>query len=49
MSEKSSALVLAATPIGDDDDASPALLEALRGADAIVAEDTRRAQRLSLG
>lgn len=46
MSEKSSSLVLAATPIGDDDDASPALLEALRGADAIVAEDTRRAQRL---
>lgn len=46
MSEKSSALVLAATPIGDDDDASPALLKALRGADAIVAEDTRRAQRL---
>ncbi len=46
MSEKSSSLVLAATPIGDDDGASPALLEALRGADAIVAEDTRRAQRL---
>ncbi|HVK43955.1 MAG TPA: 16S rRNA (cytidine(1402)-2'-O)-methyltransferase [Micropruina sp.] len=35
-------LVLAGTPIGHSEDASPALLEALIGADVIAAEDTRR-------
>ena len=35
-------LVLAATPIGDVTDASPALREALLAADVIAAEDTRR-------
>ena len=44
--DSSGVLVLAATPIGDDADASPALLRALGEADVIVAEDTRRAQRL---
>jgi 16S rRNA (cytidine1402-2'-O)-methyltransferase len=45
-------LVLAATPIGDRRDASPALFDALRTADVIAAEDTRRfrdlARRLDL-
>jgi 16S rRNA (cytidine1402-2'-O)-methyltransferase len=40
-------LVLAATPIGDPDDASPRLLEALRTADVVAAEDTRRLRRLA--
>lgn len=35
-------LVLAATPIGDVEDASPALRRALLAADVIAAEDTRR-------
>jgi 16S rRNA (cytidine1402-2'-O)-methyltransferase len=35
-------LVLAGTPIGHADDASPALLQALTDADVIAAEDTRR-------
>jgi 16S rRNA (cytidine1402-2'-O)-methyltransferase len=39
-------VVLAATPIGDVDDASPRLLTALRSADIIAAEDTRRLRRL---
>jgi 16S rRNA (cytidine1402-2'-O)-methyltransferase len=39
-------VVLAATPIGDVDDASPRLLAELRGADVIAAEDTRRLRRL---
>lgn len=39
-------LVLAATPIGDVADASPALLRALEGADVIAAEDTRRLRDL---
>ncbi|MDN5763496.1 MAG: 16S rRNA (cytidine(1402)-2'-O)-methyltransferase [Microlunatus sp.] len=39
-------LVLAATPIGDLADASPALIRALTGADLIAAEDTRRLRRL---
>ncbi len=39
-------VVLAATPIGDTDDASPRLLAELRGADVIAAEDTRRLRRL---
>ena len=39
-------LVLAGTPIGNVDDASPALREALATADVIAAEDTRRLQGL---
>jgi 16S rRNA (cytidine1402-2'-O)-methyltransferase len=39
-------LVLAATPIGNVDDASPRLREALASADVIAAEDTRRLRRL---
>lgn len=40
-------LVLAATPIGDVQDASPALLRALTTADLIAAEDTRRLKALA--
>ncbi len=39
-------LVLAATPIGDSRDASPRLLEELRTAPIIAAEDTRRLRKL---
>ena len=39
-------LVLAATPIGDVQDASPRLRAALRDADVIAAEDTRRLRSL---
>ncbi len=39
-------LVLAGTPIGNLDDASPALRQALVSADVIAAEDTRRLQGL---
>ncbi|MCW2810918.1 MAG: rsmI [Friedmanniella sp.] len=39
-------VVLAGTPIGDTEDASPRLLAELRGADVIAAEDTRRLRRL---
>jgi 16S rRNA (cytidine1402-2'-O)-methyltransferase len=39
-------LVLAGTPIGDSRDASPALCEALAGAEIIAAEDTRRLRTL---
>lgn len=35
-------VVLAATPIGNHDDASPRLVAALTGADVVAAEDTRR-------
>lgn len=35
-------IVLAATPIGNDGDASPRLVAELQGADVIAAEDTRR-------
>ncbi len=35
-------VVLAATPIGNPDDASPRLVAALAGADVVAAEDTRR-------
>ncbi len=35
-------VLLAATPIGDTDDAPPRLLQALESADVIAAEDTRR-------
>jgi len=40
-------LVLAATPIGDVADASPALVRALEHADVIAAEDTRRLRALA--
>jgi 16S rRNA (cytidine1402-2'-O)-methyltransferase len=40
-------LVLAATPLGDVGDASMRLVEALRTADVIAAEDTRRLRRLT--
>ncbi|NNG37710.1 16S rRNA (cytidine(1402)-2'-O)-methyltransferase [Flexivirga sp. ID2601S] len=39
-------LVLAATPIGDPQDAAPRLATELAGADVIAAEDTRRLRRL---
>ena len=39
-------MVLAATPIGDPDDASPRLRAELARADVIAAEDTRRLRRL---
>ncbi len=39
-------LVLAATPIGNSDDASPRLVRELSQADVIAAEDTRRLSRL---
>ena len=42
-----SALVLAATPIGDARDASPRLLDELATADVVAAEDTRRLRRLT--
>lgn len=40
-------LVLAATPIGNVNDASPRLLDLLTSADVVAAEDTRRLQRLA--
>jgi 16S rRNA (cytidine1402-2'-O)-methyltransferase len=40
-------LVVAATPIGDPEDASPRLRRALENADVIAAEDTRRVRRLA--
>jgi 16S rRNA (cytidine1402-2'-O)-methyltransferase len=40
-------LVLAATPIGNPDDASPRLRDALATADVVAAEDTRRLRRLA--
>lgn len=42
-------LVLASTPIGDLEDASPRLRAALRDADVIAAEDTRRLRSLMQG
>lgn len=39
-------LVLAATPIGNAEDASPRLVRALAGAELIAAEDTRRLRNL---
>jgi len=39
-------VVLAGTPIGDVQDASPRLVDLLRTADVIAAEDTRRLRRL---
>ncbi|MCE0485669.1 16S rRNA (cytidine(1402)-2'-O)-methyltransferase [Ornithinimicrobium sediminis] len=46
MTTDSARLVLAATPIGDVRDASPRLLEALRSAPVVAAEDTRRLRGL---
>ncbi|MFT4127319.1 MAG: 16S rRNA (cytidine(1402)-2'-O)-methyltransferase [Gordonia sp. (in: high G+C Gram-positive bacteria)] len=43
----SGALVLAATPMGCPDDASPRLVAALGSADIVAAEDTRRARALA--
>ena len=40
-------LIIAATPIGNVDDASPRLRAALADADVIAAEDTRRLRRLA--
>ncbi|WP_445257313.1 16S rRNA (cytidine(1402)-2'-O)-methyltransferase [Nocardioides aurantiacus] len=40
-------LVLAGTPIGRAEDASPRLASELRGADVVAAEDTRRLRRLA--
>lgn len=40
-------LILAATPIGRPDDASPRLVAALASADVVAAEDTRRLRRLA--
>lgn len=40
-------LVLAGTPIGHPDDASPRLVRELTGADIVAAEDTRRLRRLA--
>ncbi|MGA9715744.1 MAG: 16S rRNA (cytidine(1402)-2'-O)-methyltransferase [Aeromicrobium sp.] len=40
-------LILAATPIGRADDASPRLRELLSSADVVAAEDTRRLHRLA--
>jgi 16S rRNA (cytidine1402-2'-O)-methyltransferase len=40
-------LVLAGAPLGDPADASPRLREALRAADVVAAEDTRRLRRLA--
>ena len=40
-------LILAATPIGRPDDASPRLSAALAAADVVAAEDTRRLRRLA--
>jgi 16S rRNA (cytidine1402-2'-O)-methyltransferase len=40
--------VLAGTPIGDPDDAPPALIRELAAADVIAAEDTRRLRRLAI-
>ena len=40
-------LVLAATPIGDPEDASPRLARLIESADVVAAEDTRRLRRLA--
>ncbi len=40
-------LILGATPMGDPDDASPRLREALATADVVAAEDTRRTKALA--
>jgi 16S rRNA (cytidine1402-2'-O)-methyltransferase len=45
--QTSGVLVLAATPIGRVDDASPRLAAELQAADVVAAEDTRRLRRLT--
>lgn len=40
-------VILAATPLGNIDDASPRLRQALAGADIVAAEDTRRVRSLA--
>lgn len=40
-------IIIAATPLGNVDDASPRLRQALAGADVIAAEDTRRTRALA--
>ncbi|MEE3849094.1 16S rRNA (cytidine(1402)-2'-O)-methyltransferase [Gordonia sp. LSe1-13] len=45
--ETAGCLVLAATPMGQSDDASPRLRVALASADIVAAEDTRRARGLA--
>jgi 16S rRNA (cytidine1402-2'-O)-methyltransferase len=47
MSGPAGVLVLAATPIGRVEDASPRLAAELAGADVVAAEDTRRLRRLT--
>jgi 16S rRNA (cytidine1402-2'-O)-methyltransferase len=42
----SGALLVCATPIGNLDDVTPRVIEALRGADAAACEDTRRSRTL---
>ena len=42
-------IVLAATPLGNLEDASPRLIDLLTTADVIAAEDTRRLRRLASG
>lgn len=46
MADPTGVLVLAATPIGRLEDASPRLASELAGADVVAAEDTRRLRRL---
>src|SRR6476469_4161734 len=47
MTEPAGVLVLAATPIGRVEDASPRLAAELAAADVVAAEDTRRLRRLT--
>ncbi len=45
--QRSGSILLAATPIGDTEDASPRLIRALAEADLVAAEDTRRLLKLA--
>lgn len=45
--QRSGSILLAATPIGDTNDASPKLIRALAEADLVAAEDTRRLLKLA--